>query len=64
MLLKILEIYTMRVNRTLLDDIKQLYFSIDCITEDNTFCHYCGNCQNKDLCKTIERLISSLRKFY
>ena len=52
------------MKRTLLDDIKKVYFSIECITEDNTICTYCGYCKNKSMCKMIENLIKSMKEFY
>ena len=59
MLLKILEIYTMRVNRNLLNDVEKIYFSIPC-----TFQVSCEHCKNKLICDTTENLIKSIKKFY
>ena len=54
----------MENKNTLLNDLKIIYFSLPCETEDNNFCHYCGYCKNKEICKMIENLLSSLKKYY
>ena len=47
-----------RVNRTLLNDIEKIYFSIQCTS------FYCEDCRNKQICDIIEDLMKSLKKFY
>ena len=59
MLLKILEVYTMRIKRTLLDDVEKIYFSIPC--SSGVSCEYC---KNKVLCDLTENLLKSLKKIY
>ena len=49
----------MRVNRTLLNDVEKIYFSIPCTSGVS-----CEHCENNELCKTICYLLSSLKKFY
>ena len=52
------------MERTLLDDIEKIYFSLPCETEDNNYCYYCGWCKNLEFCKLLETIIYSLRKHY
>ena len=47
-----------RVNRTLLDDVEKVNFSIRC----TSFC--CEDCRNKQICDIAEDLMKSLKKFY
>ena len=49
----------MKINRTLLNDIENIYFSLPCVSG----CEYV-DCENNELCKTIHYLLSSLKKFY
>ena len=48
-----------RVNRTLLDDVEKIYFSIEC-----TSAYSCERCKNKLMCDIVEDLMKSLKKFY
>ena len=48
-----------RVNRTLLDDVEKIYFSIECTS--GVSCEYC---KNKLICDVTEDLMKSLKKFY
>ena len=48
-----------RVNRTLLDDVEKIYFSIEC-----TSGYSCERCKNKLMCDITEDLMKSLKKFY
>ena len=59
MLLKVLEIYTMRVNRNLLNDVEKIYFSILCTSGVS-----CEHCKNKVLCDLTANLLKSLKKIY
>lgn len=52
------------MKRTLLDDVLQVYLSIDCTPETNKWCYSCSCCRNKPICDMIENFIKSLRKFY
>ena len=49
----------MRINRSLLDDVEKVYFSLPCVSG----CEYV-DCENNELCKTIHYLLSSLKKYY
>lgn len=49
----------MRKNKTLLDDVEKVYFSIPCLP----VCE-CTDCKNEKLCKTIIYLLKSLKKYY
>ena len=49
----------MRKDKTLLDDIEKIYYSIPC-----TNCRLCRQCKNYKSCKTIAKLIISLKKYY
>ena len=59
MLLKVLEIYIMRINKTLLDDVLKIYFSIPCTSGVS-----CEHCKNKVLCDLSQNLLKSLKKIY
>ena len=48
-----------RVNRTLLDDVEKIYFSIPCTSGVSCEC-----CENKLMCDIVEDLMKSLKKFY
>ena len=48
-----------RVNRTLLDDVEKIYFSIPCSTAVS-----CEHCKNKLIFDVTEDLMKSLKKFY
>ena len=50
----------MKPKRTLLDDFLKIYFSIPC----NIVYKTCIECKNNNLCKTIYKVILSMRKFY
>ena len=47
------------MERTLLDDIENIYFSLPCVSG----CE-CVNCEDNELCKTILYLLKSLKKYY
>ena len=47
------------MKRTLLDDVKKIYFSIPC-----TDCRLCRECKNYKLCKSIKYVLKSLKKYY
>ena len=49
----------MKINRTLLNDIENIYFSLPCVSG----CEYV-NCGDNELCKRIKYLLKSLKKFY
>ena len=49
----------MRINRSLLDDIEKIYFSLPCVSG----CEYV-NCGDSELCKRIQYLLKSLKKYY
>ena len=49
----------MRVNRTLLNDVLKIYFSIPCTSGVS-----CEHCKNKVLCDLTENLLKSLKKHY
>ena len=48
-----------RVNRTLLDDVEKVYFSIRC-----TSAYKCECCKNKQICDITKNLLKSLKIFY
>ena len=54
----------MRINRTLLDDLEKIYYSLMCETYENENCRYCIYCKNKKLCDTVHELLCSIVKFY
>ena len=49
----------MRINRSLLDDVEETYFSIPCTS--GVSCEYC---KNKLLCDLTQNLLKSLKKYY
>ena len=49
----------MRKNKTLLDDVEKIYFSIPCTSGVS-----CEHCKNKLLCDLIANLLKSLKKLY
>ena len=49
----------MRVNRTLLNDVEKIYFSIPCTSGVS-----CEHCKNKELCDLTANLLKSLKKLY
>ena len=49
----------MKLKRTLLDDVKEVYFSIPCTSGVS-----CEHCKNKLLCDLTENLLKSLKKYY
>ena len=49
----------MRKNKTLLDDVEKIYFSIPCTSEVS-----CEHCKNKVLCDLTQNLLKSLKKLY
>lgn len=49
----------MRKNKTLLDDIEKIYFSIPCASGVS-----CEHCKNKVLCDLTANLLKSLKKIY
>ena len=49
----------MRINRTLLNDVEKIYFSIPCTSGFS-----CEHCKNKVLCDLTENLLKSLKKYY
>ena len=49
----------MKLERSLLDDIEKIYFSLPCVSG----CEYVV-CEDNELCKRIQYLLKSLNKFY
>ena len=49
----------MRKNKTLLDDVEKIYFSIPCTSGVS-----CEHCKNKVLCDLTQNLLKSLKKYY
>ena len=49
----------MRINRSLLDDLERIYFSIPCTSGVS-----CEHCKNENICKTLCKVLLSIRKFY
>ena len=49
----------MRINRSLLNDVEKIYFSIPCTSGVS-----CEHCKNKVLCDLTENLLKSLKKHY
>ena len=49
----------MRINRSLLDDVEKVYFSIPCLAV-----YQCTDCKNEKLCISIIYLLKSLKKHY
>ena len=52
------------MKRTLLDDVLQVYLSIECTVEINDWNYSCSGCRNEIICKKIENFLNSLKKFY
>ena len=52
------------MNRTLLDDLEEIYNSIKCEEKDGSYCKYCNYCKNKEICDELAILIGSIRKHY
>ena len=50
----------MKTKRTLLDDFIIIYNLIPC----NIIYKSCNECKNKKLCKTLYKVLISMRKFY
>ena len=48
------------MKRTLLNDFMKIYYSIPC----NIIHKSCIECENENLCKTLYKVLSSIRKFY
>ena len=49
----------MRINRSLLNDVEKIYFSIPCSSAVS-----CEYCKNKLLCDLTANLLKSLKKIY
>ena len=49
----------MRINRSLLDDVEKIYFSILCSSGVS-----CEHCKNKVICDLTANLLKSLKKIY
>ena len=49
----------MRVNRSLLNDVEKIYFSIPCTS--GVSCEYCKNIV---ICDLSQNLLKSLKKYY
>ena len=49
----------MRIKRTLLDDVEEVYFSIPCMSA----CE-CVYCKNKVICDLTQNLLKSLKIYY
>ena len=49
----------MKTNKTLLDDVEKIYFSIPCASGVS-----CEHCKNKVLCDLAANLLKSLKKIY
>ena len=52
------------MNRTLLDDLEEIYSSIKCEGKDGSYCECCNYCKNKSICDATIILVCSIRKFY
>ena len=48
------------MERTLLDDFLKIYHSMPC----NIIYNSCIECKNENLCKTLYKVLLSMRKFY
>ena len=48
-----------RKNKTLLDDVEEIYFSIPCTSGVS-----CEHCKNKVLCDLSQNLLKSLKNHY
>ena len=49
----------MRIKRTLLDDVEEVYFSIPCMSA----CE-CTYCKNEEFCTSLIYVLKSLKNFY
>ena len=49
----------MKTKRTLLDDVEKVYFLLPCVSG----CE-CVNCEDNELCKRIQYMLKSLKKYY
>ena len=49
-----------RIKRTLLDDFHKIYYSIPC----NIIYKSCIECKNENLCKTLYKVLLSIKKYY
>ena len=49
----------MRIKRTLLEDKEKVYFLLPC----DSGCE-CVNCKDNELCKRIQYMLKSLKKYY
>ena len=54
----------MRKNKTLLQDVSQVYYSMKCEIDYNNLSFPCKTCKNNRLCKITENLIKSIKKYY
>ena len=54
----------MRKNKTLLQDVSKVYYSMKCEIDDNKQSFSCRTCKNNRLCNITENLIKSIKKFY
>ena len=54
----------MRKNKTLLQDVSQVYYSMKCEIDYNNQSFPCKTCKNNRLCKITENLIKSIKKYY
>ena len=59
-----LTIYMMRKNKTLLQDVSQVYYSMKCEIDYNKQSFSCKTCENNRLCNITENLIKSIKKLY
>ena len=54
----------MRKNKTLLQDVSQVYYSMKCEIDYNKQSFSCKTCENNRLCNITENLIKSIKKLY
>ena len=47
------------MKRSLLDDVEKVYFLLPCVSA----CEYV-NCKDNELCKRIQYMLKSLKKYY
>ena len=52
------------MNRTLLEDLEEIYSSIKCERKDGSYCECCNSCKNKSICDVTIILVCSIRKHY
>ena len=50
----------MKIKRTLLDDFLKIYYSIPC----DIIYKSCIECKNENLCKSLYKVLLSMRNFY